>query len=66
MQGSSGSGVGREPYKSLCPCVSFVTNFEACDWSTQISLVIFFWISLIRIRVLSDHLPVSGKYFAKK
>ena len=34
-----GSGVSREPYKSLFPSLfvrsSSVTNFEACDWLTQ-------------------------------
>ena len=42
-----GSGVSREPYKSLgpfccyyCCCCSFATNFESCDWSMRISLVI--------------------------
>jgi hypothetical protein len=51
--------VSREPYKSLsrlslsvCPCLSSVTNFEACDWSMRISLVISLWLSLVRIRVL--------------
>jgi hypothetical protein len=42
------SGVSREPYKSLFPyvlvCSSSVTNFEACDWSTRISLVILLWL----------------------
>ena len=42
--GIFGSGVSREPYKSLGPfyycCSSLATNFESCDWSMRISLVI--------------------------
>ena len=35
--------------------LSLQALFEACDWSTQLSLVILLGLSLFRIRVLSDH-----------
>ena len=46
-----GSGVSREPYKSLSPSVAnFVANFEDCDWSMWFMQVILF----------SSHWSVNG------
>ena len=38
-----------------CPVVGDVLRFKKCYWSTRINLVILLGLSLVRIRVLSDH-----------
>ena len=55
---SWGFSQGKAGIKWTClsvVCLSLVLdNFETCDWSTHISLVILGWLSLVRIRVFSD------------
>ena len=56
---SWGCSEGKAGIKLIClsvVCLSPVLdNFETCDWSTHISLVILGWLSLVSIRVFSDH-----------